>query len=288
MKKIFSILTLALFTVGVNANEPDFDGYAYIMFGTESVNYKEKPSILPIESSVSATNIVQMSSGLTKVNDSFDFSIDTVATLLSGDAIEKWKATDNISTITDGTLLQENSFDISGSKLRILLHYKMTKKLRLVFGPAYTVDTFKRYNWEPKHPLIEDDTSVQEERYSSLQGDIGLAYESYMAAHKGMRFSLKALYGHPLWQETKNTKEDYKDVAFSNHEGYNADAEGYVGYTLSNGIEVGLFAGYSKQHRSGDKTTVTLEDSSVTTVEWPENDLEHLRTGLTVVWKFRE
>jgi len=264
-----------------------YDGYAYMMFGTESVTYKEKASILPIESSVTASNVAQMSGGLTKVNDRFDFSIDTVSTLLSQTATEQWRMIENFGGISSGTLLQQNSFDLITSKLKILLHYKQTNNWRFVVGPAYSLDTFKRYNWQSKHASIVADSSVQEERYASLQAHAGVAYESYTAATNTPRYNLRATYGHPLWQKTTNTNEKYKDVSFTNASGYNIDLDGYFGYPVTKGVELGIYGGFALQHREGDVTDVDT-GTSILRVEWPENDLTFYRMGMMFVWKFRE
>ena len=98
---------------------------------------------------------------------------------------------------------------------------------------------------------------------------------------------MRATYGYPLWQETTNTKKDFDEVAFDNAEGYNIDLDGYLGYTVSNGVEVGLYGGYALQHRNGGGKIVEI-DGEPTVVEWPENNLAFMRLGMMFVWKFRE
>lgn len=289
MKAYIYLLTTVIFISSLVADEKvSYDGYAFMVLGSESVNYQEKASLGPIESSVSANNIVLVSGGLTRVNDDFDFSIVTTSTLFANSATEQWRLSGDYGSLTKNTLLQENSFDIIGSKFKMLIHYKQTQNFRFVFGPAYTLDTFKRYNWESKNPVVSDEVSIQEERYASLHAHLGIAYESYAAAIEGFRYSLELTYGQPLWQEVKNTKEEYNNLEYSSHKGHNIDASMNATYTLDKGIEVGLYLAYSQQYReAGEIQRVNINDE-LFDVEWPENYLTHYRSGLIFVWKFRE
>lgn len=293
--KVYRYLSILIFLlVAANAEEKvSYDGYAFMVLGTEYVNYQERASLGPIKSSVTAVNTVQISGALTRVNNLFDFSIRTTSTLLARDATEQWRLSSDYNTSKDSilpknTLLQENSFDIIGSKLKILLEYKLTQNFRFVFGPAYTLDTFKRYNWESKHPIIAEEVSVQEERYASLQAHLGIAYESYAAALEGLRYSVRLTYGQPLWQKVKNTKEEYNNLIYSNKNGYNIDASVQSTYTIHKGVELGLYLACSQQYREAAEVNRVEVEGELYDVEWPKNYLTHYRGGLMVVWKFRE
>jgi len=317
-------LNAGFFGDGSKEESRHYDGYAYMNFGLENVHYVEKPTAVPFALDATTSNIVQMSGGLTRVNDLFDFSIDSIATLAMNEGSEEWRSTANLSnidgsaTLSNGQLAQTNSYTLQASQLQILLHYKYTSNIRLLAGVTSANQTFKRYDWNSKSALIDEDTSLIEESYTSIMGNIGAGYESYGPAHNADRFRVRAVFGLPFTHTTLNTSDRYNDLEFDENEGYNAELDVYWGYTAYKGVELGVFVNASRQYRKAGgqqiipnvevldtniPTTVSetqIDEVSVertTTgtfkkvnrvVQWPENTLDMVRTGISIVWKFRE
>lgn len=271
-----------------------FDGYAYMNFGVEKVNYAERPTLLNFELDAKTSNIVQMSGGLTRVNDNFDFSVDSIATLLPNEGSEAWSASTNLNNaegtapLKKGAVAQRNSYTLVGSQLQLLVHYKYTSKVRILGGLTSANQTFKRYDQKQTSALIEKKKELLEESCASFMANIGFGYESYIPAHDGDRFRVRAIFGLPLWHRTLNTAEIYGDLEFNDKAGYNAELDLYWGYPVHKGVEVGLFFNASRQYRVANSTAKYTLNGTTYEAQWPENTLDIVRSGVSFVWKFRE
>lgn len=276
MKKNLLILSLAGMATVLSAESKSFDGYSYGGIGFENATYKENsynPAIGSLKSKANGSSPVYTTGSLVRVNDRYDFSLDFSSTLLPSTITEDW-------TGSNGTL-QRNDYDLLANSATVLIHYKLTPQHRIIAGPVYVLNTFKRYNWVAVDPIISAPLGVTEERSTSLSGAIGYWYESKTAGIEGWRFKGNTLFSLPLWQRATNT--DYKDIVFDNIGGYNADASVYAGYTVFKGLEVGVFAGCNYQKRNGGAQTYNVTH----TVTWPENTLSTYRAGVNAVWNFR-
>ncbi len=275
MKKNLLILSLAGMATVLSAESKSFDGYSYGGIGFESATYKETHGSL--KSSAKGSSPVYTTGSLVRVNDRYDFSLDFSSTLLPSTINEKWS---NAS----GTILTDD-YALLANSAQILVHYKLTPQHRIVVGPYYVLNTFKRYNQiaiDPTQVVVVP--GVTEEQSASVSGIIGYWYESNTAAIEGWRYKGSALISHPLWQKTTNTAST-GDIAFSDIGGYNVDISAYAGYTLFKGFEIGTFAGYNRQQRNGGGPKL---DSVGNHVTWPENTLQTYRAGVNAVWHFRD
>jgi hypothetical protein len=108
----------------------------------------------------------------------------------------------------------------------------------------------------------------------------GYWYESAPFSNTGMRVSANLLYGQPMWNKATNTGTS--EVAFSSTDGSTLNANGYIGFEMIKGLEVGMFAGYTLKN----KDSVDNETIGADTVTWPENELETFRYGVSFVWNF--
>jgi hypothetical protein len=278
MKKNLLILSLVGMATVLSAESKSFDGYSYGGVGFENTTYQESghsSKIGSIKSKASGTSPVYTTGSLVRVNDRYDFSLDFSSTLLPSKISEEW-------TGLNGTL-QRNDYDLLANSATLLVHYKLTPQHRIVAGPIYALNTFKRYNWVAVDPIIDTPVGVIEERSASVSGAIGYWYESKTAGIEGWRFKGNTLLSLPLWQQTTNTSSK-EDVVFNNIGGYNADVSVYAGYTLFKGLEVGAFAGYNHQRRNGGHQMDKLGNN----VTWPENTLTTYRAGLNAIWHFRD
>lgn len=274
-KKLLLFIPLAA-AVSLSAGERYFDGYSYAGIGFENAMYQETlfvPGLGSVNSKAAVSSPVYSSGTLVNVNDRYDVSLDFSSTLLPSKTTEDWNGPNGA--------LQRNDYDLLTNNAMILVHYKITPQHRIVAGPGYTLNIFKRYNWVKLDPIVSVPVGVIEERSASLSGTLGYWYESKTAAAEGWRFKGHALLGLPVWQQTNNTASG-GDVVFNNVGGYNTDVSLYAGYTLFKGFEIGAFVGGNYQKRNGGSQFDSLGNNVV----WPKNRLTIYRGGLNAVWKF--
>ena len=270
----------------------EFDGYTYIIFGTEAIRYQEHTknssgsTTITVDSDVEVISPVYISGSLTRVNETFDFSMEGTSTLLPTHGTESWKVeVDSGSSSATYDPAQDNRFDLLASSMQFLFHYKATPRFRYIGGLLYTLNSFKRYQWKSYTNLVSTNDTLIEERYASLVGSVGVWYENAPAASQLLHYRLRALIGAPLWQETTNTAEEYGNLVFTSTEGHNLNLDAYAGLRVYPGIELGGFFGYDQQYRAADET---VNAGSGRVVTWPENRLAFFRYGAMIVWKFRE
>ncbi|MCK9372339.1 MAG: hypothetical protein M0P91_04020 [Sulfuricurvum sp.] len=276
MKKRLLLLAPLLAAVSLGAGERYYDGYSYVGIGFENAAYQETvfiPNLGSVKSKAVVSSPVYSSGTLVKVNERYDFSLDFSSTLLPSKTTENWDSPSGA--------LQRNDYDLLTNNAMILAHYKITPQHRIVAGPNYTLNTFKRYTWVQLDPRIAIPVGVIEERSASLSATLGYWYENNTAALEGWRIKGHALLGLPVWQQTNNTASG-GDVVFNDIGGYNTDVSLYAGYALFKGLEIGAFVGGNYQKRNGGSQF----DSAGNNVVWPENTLMIYRGGLNAVWKF--
>lgn len=276
MKKQLLLLAPLVAALSLNAGDRYYDGYSYAGIGFENTMYQETvffPNLGTVKSKAAVSSPVYSSGTLVNVNDRYDVSLDFSSTLLPSKTTEDWDGQNGA--------LQRNDYDLLTNNAMILVHYKITPQHRIVAGPGYTLNIFKRYNWVKLDPLISVPVGVNEERSASLSATLGYWYESKTAGVEGWRFKGHALVGLPVWQQTNNTASG-GDVVFHDTAGYNSDVCLYAGYTFFKGFEIGAFMGGNYQKRNGG----SQYDTAGNNVVWPENTLTIYRGGLNAVWKF--
>ncbi len=288
MKKIVLSLTASLSLLSSlygdeNATvipEKTYYGYNYIGFGMETATYQEsgiKTDGKSFKSSATSTSPVYISGGLIKMNKYFDFSIDAASTLMPTQTDEKWQE--------DGYVVQENKFDTVQSDLKMLLQYKINNNHRIAIGPNYNLFSMKRHTYinpiDGSEKLINGNSiGLNQEDIATLNMMIGYVYEYAPFSNGGMRIKTAAMYGKPVWNKATNTSTE--DIEFSSTKGSTIDVDGYIGFELLKGLEMGFFGRYSlKQKDSIDDALV-----GANTVTWPENELETFRYGVSFVWNF--
>ncbi|MDD5716929.1 MAG: hypothetical protein PHW64_03925 [Sulfuricurvum sp.] len=286
MKKLLAITLLPL-AVYAQGYSDVYDGYSYFSIGMESASYSEDffSSSLGenVHSSAKASSPVYISGALVRINHRYDFSMDMSSTLLPTQSDEQWSGS------TSG-LLQTNQFDSTINSMQFLGHYKFTNNHRFVLGSTYKLDSYKRYTFKDANGNYlnqldsnGNDTGVKlglsQERVATLYATTGYWYESIPHASLGnIRFKANTLVSLPVWNEASNTA--FEKITFNSTSGYKLEANVYAGYPLMKGLEIGLFAGYSEQKKSG---TDTAADGRT---KWPENTLKVTQAGVSVVWNF--
>lgn len=276
MKKI---LLLGLIPFALSAKDSSlYDGYSYFGFGSQSISYKEDytyQSGEKIKSSADASSPIYISGSLVRVNEQYDFSIDFASTILPTQITEKWQS--------DWRFVQQNKFDATINSMQLLGHYKLTDNHRIVAGPGYSLNSYKRYEFKDQNGnyLTDPHTNAKygllEERVATLYISGGYWFESIPHATQGEpRFKFATLLSLPIWNQATNT--EFEKVTFDSTSGYRFEVNGYAGYPIMDGLEIGLFGRYSIQKKSKTDT--------IGSVHWPENTLTQLQMGINAVWNF--
>jgi hypothetical protein len=221
----------------------------------------------------SGTNLVTIAGNISPLNDKYDFSFETISTLVPQEIDEKWTV--------GSTTNQTDKATIDFTQVTFLIHQKYTPKHRAVAGLEFKKMAFERYDFtlldgEKAFPNLDDDkqTFVNiRERSSSLSLDAGYWYENQNIGKKGWHYNAKALVKVPFWQNAENTASP--DISFSNPSGYDFDLELGASYNIIPNIDVGLLLGYNYVFRNGE---------SKGTVHWPENTFSAYMLGLSFMW----
>jgi hypothetical protein len=280
-----NIILTILVVVYVFANEekepkklkPKYDAYNYIAFGFESINYQEngtKSSGESFASDSTADSPVYISGSLIRINDIFDFSIDTASTLFPTASDEVW--------YQDGQLASTDKLETIISSMKFLGQYKYTDNHRIVLGAKYDLNLYKRHTYKDVDggDVYDNDgnkIALTEELISTLSLTTGYIYESAPHSSGGFRIKLSAIVGKPIWRNASNT--GFKDITYDSTSGYGCEFGGYIGYQIIKGLEIGYFADYDYQVKSSsDKKEGVI---------WPENKLKVFRSGISFVWNFK-
>lgn len=265
--------------------EKKFEGYSFFKTAMQHISYKERyvykkdhPARGIQKGDVqtndfSGTNLVTIGGNISPINDKYDFSFETVSTLVPQEIDEKW----TVGSRTN----QTDKATIDFTQVTFLIHQKYTPKHRAVGGLEFKKMEFERYdftllNGENAFPQLSDrdQTLVNiRERLSSLSIDAGYWYESGNIGKKGWHYNTRALVKVPIWQYAENTSAP--NVSFSDPSGYDFDVELGASYTIRKNINVGLIAGYNYIFRSGE----TKGD-----ISWPENTFSDYTLGFSFMW----
>ncbi len=280
--KIAGLLALVPLMLFAGESKAQYDGYSYFSIGMQNTKYEENIVLSggqKVHSSANATSPVYISGSLIRINNKFDFSMDLLSTLLPTETDEKW--------YLDGVYTQQNKFDATITNMQFYGHYKFTDNHRIVFGPTYSLNSFKRYTFKDANGnIILDNVTgarlgLTEERVANLRFAVGYWYESapHGRVHQ-IRYRFNATFGHTVWTQATNT--GFEKVSFDTINSYELQSSAYAGYTIFKGLEIGAFAAYSRQ----EKTTTDVASDGHT--KWPKNTLSLLQGGVSFVWNFSE
>lgn len=119
--------------------------YSFFALGSERVNYSEHLNNFggsKVDSSFSATNIVQRSGGYTAIDDTFGFFIKTASTLITEETTEDWDAKGFSGPI------QQDTAAMNFQMLDINLAYHLGNGGYLLGGVHYQKISFSRFGWK--------------------------------------------------------------------------------------------------------------------------------------------
>jgi hypothetical protein len=271
-------------------NEPEGSGYSYFSFGIETITYEERlnrsisafdrdiPFNLVSDGEVASPTI--RTGGLYYIDESFDFSMDSSATFAPAAGDESWFMTIDIPevNITGTNRVQENVFTFTDATTTGLLQFKLNPMLRVVGGAEFALHTFKRFDFESLSPLVVIGDNYTEETVANVNLMAGIAFESGELKRTGNTLSAKLLVGLPVWVDVVNSSNT--DVTFSEAGGYSLLAEARYSFSISQGMNIGVFTSYRVTER--DEQEDSAEDGRLVFI--PEATTTGLAVGLSVVW----
>ena len=272
------LCSISLDATDINTKkDSSYGSYNYVALGFESIHYEEVGTRTSTGknfiSSATADSPVYLSGSLTKMNETYDFSIDAISTLLPTQAAETWHE--------DGELASTDTLELLVSSIKILGQYKKTNNHRIASGIRYDLNLYKRHTFlNVDGSSAASDGTLSEEKVATLSLMGGYIYESSPFSNGNYRYKFSALAGKPLWRNATNT--GFKDVSYDSTTGYSYEVGGYFGYQVIKGLEVGIFADYDYQIKIGGDRAVTADG----TILWPENTLKVFRSGMSLVWNF--
>ncbi|MFD2179778.1 hypothetical protein [Veronia pacifica] len=278
-KAILSLLLLLSFNPAHAEEDSNNGGYSYFRFGFEDVTYKENTR--EVKSSARALSPVLNSGGLNVINDSFDFSIDSLATFSPGKTDETW--------YWNGSKLRENKYQYVRAATNILLHYKMTPEWRLAIGPSFSYQTYKRFGQERNDAKNEDYHDFYQGTFEETSTDIfidaGFIYDTGSLNNESpWQYQFRALVGAPIWSYTTNTAEHLGDLKFD-ESGYRANLETGIAYRVLKGVSLGVFASAGYEKRLSSNAEIIKVDGKRYRAVIPEADTLSYSAGLQLLWK---
>lgn len=239
MKLLLLFVLLTSFLFADETSEKKRYGYSYLAIGmqhtyyiqeftSDNGNYKLKSkSYSPYYTTAT----------LTRVNQKFGFEIYAASTLFASSTDEYLSSA---STQTQHTL------DMTLTDVAFTLHYKPFNEYhRFTMGGRYTYEVLKRYHIDSPNVQINSinntTTSIIENKIAAITLDVGYMYMNKIeTGTKGINYRLGASFGIPFFSATADT---YADDSFKLNPtwGSKVAANGYIGYTVFNGLEVGAY-----------------------------------------------
>jgi len=252
-------------------------GYSFFNAGFQSTFYTQtytSDSGDNYYSEAELTSPYYATGTLTRVNDTYDFSIVAGSTLFATATDEKYYFNNSIN--------DQHKLNMSVSDIAILVHYKFDLHQRFLFGGSYTYETIKRYNFsDPELKKI----GVIENNIGTIALKIGYLYDSKLRLKdSGWHYRGGVVVGLPFIAITTDsypTPENPFEI--SNTFGLNIAPHGYLGYPIAEGIELGAYFNYLYQIRHEQ---VRASDNGGQDALTSKNTTQRLDYGLSLSWNF--
>lgn len=251
-------------------------GFSYFTTGFEHVSYEEM--IPGMSSSVAVLSPVINTGALYDLNEKWGFSLDAFSTFSSSNCLEKWENKNGLS--------QTNQFQYNKTATNVLVHYKVTPQWRIVMGPSFTYQVYKRFqrkSFQPNNPTF---VGTWEENSSDIFLDTGIAYNSgSLYSDERWHSYFKVTAGLPLWSATCNTAID--SITFNDFS-IRGMAEMGIAYQLVKGVSLGWYAqlGYEKRFQEGPKFWRIDENTDKPLyVTLPAAETLSISSGLQLLWQ---
>lgn len=287
---ITSLLLIAVASqVQANSDRVVRNGYSYLGAGIEFIDYQETDDDLlgtglSLETETTASPLTQRSGGFVAHESGWGFYIQTEASIGNNTNHESWAI--------EGTKVQEDSFSLRRSELRVLVAAPVFSSQSILFGAAVQDASFTRFDWtltdQNLYKIDPSTGSVSEEMFKIF------AYAGYEFGHffvdgdTGWNWQVQLLAGLPLYSQTLNTGFGNETID-GGFDGYRLESVAAIGYRFTENFMLGLSlkAAYeSQQEIESDLTITTSSGTSTVKRALPENTFLITQPALTFYWSF--
>ncbi len=303
-KKTPAMTMLLLSAVSINTlAASDERGFSYFLgVGTQSIEYQEKASTMPLSTDVDVSNPILISGALYALSQNVLFSIDSETTFAANADTETWTANSNefYGSTLESRVLQTNEFTLQQQDTRIFMHYRLKDHLFLIGGPSMRSQTFKRFAFSagPDDAVEIIAGQVIEESSSEVLGRVGIALESEQLSNKDTHYGVRFFLGKPLWREVTNTA--LPAATFDEKGGLDVAIEARYSFAVLENIHLGAWLQIMQSDRDGQKKCVadpspdaqgdiTNEcdaiNPALTLGELPESGTRSASLGVEALWK---
>ncbi|QQD22690.1 hypothetical protein GJQ54_13295 [Oceanospirillaceae bacterium ASx5O] len=291
---IATVITSLLLMVMASQSQADNgrlirNGYSYLGAGIEFIDYKETDDDLlgtglSLETETTASPLTQRSGGFVAHESGWGFYIQTEASIGNNTNHESWSI--------EGTKVQEDSFSLRRSELRVLVAAPVFSSQSFLFGAAVQDASFTRFDWSlTDQALYKIDAtagSVSEEMFKIF------AYAGYEFGHffidgdTGWNWQVQLLAGIPLYSQTLNTGLGNETIN-GGFDGYRLETDAAIGYRFSENFMLGVSLKIAHEAQQEIESDLNITTSSGTTTvkrALPENTFLITQPALTFYWSF--
>ena len=270
IKYIFLISSLLTYTL---ASDKKY-GYSYLAAGFQSTiftqNFETDPSDYSLESDL--TSSYYITGTLTRINSKYGFEIVAASTLFAS-------STNEFVYSSNDTLKHE--LEMTLTDIALTLHYKPINEYhRATFGLRYNYEVQKRYNFTQEE--IKN-VGIIENKIASFSLNTGYLYTSkILTGTPGWHYRAGASIGIPIFAVTADT---YPPESFSMGTtwGYLTNLNGYIGYTVYDGLEIGAYSDYMYRVRFDE---VRYQNSLGNTIKSSNSYTHRFNYGLMASWSY--
>lgn len=274
------LIAIVLLSTSLYAEDTAKYGYSFFNAGFQSTYYSqtyESDTGDNFSSKAQLTSPYYATGTLTRVNDTYDFSIVAGSTLFSTSTDENYQQ--------NGATIDPHKLSMSVSDVAILIHYKLEPQHRIVFGGSYTYEVIKRYNFSTS-PLSE--IGVIENSIGTIALKAGYLYDNKLNINtQGWHYRAGAIIGLPFAAISADTYPATEAFSIDGSFGVSITPHLYIGYPIYNGIEIGFYTNYLYQVRYENVRATDPGGSTPTAnANTSKNITQRLDYGLSLAWNF--
>lgn len=276
----FIFITLSLLITTLCAGDTAKYGYSFFNTGFQSTFYTQTYDSDQgdnFSSKAELTSPYYATGTLTRVNDTYDFSIVAGSTLFASSTDEDYQQ--------NGHTIDPHKLSMSVSDITVLVHYKLDSKHRIIFGGGYTYELIKRYDFSTS-PL--DQVGVIENSIGTVALKVGYLYDNKLNINTlGWHYRAGIVSGLPFAAISSDTYPATDAFNIDASFGLNIMPHLYVGYPIFDGVELGVYSNYLYQVRFENVRATDPGGSNPTAnATTSKNITQRLEYGFTVAWNF--
>ncbi|RLA77153.1 MAG: hypothetical protein DRG78_17835 [Epsilonproteobacteria bacterium] len=249
-------------------------GYSFLAAGMQSSIYTQNFDTTGKDYTLKSdiTSPYYITGNLTRINARYGFEIIAASTLFANSSTEK---------VHSGNETIQHNVEMTLTDISLILHYKPINEYhRATFGFKYSYEVQKRYNFEQEN-LKE--IGIIENKIASMSLNAGYLYTSkILTGTPGWHYRAGVSLGIPVYAVTADT---YPPESFEMGTtwGYMGNLNGYIGYTVYEGLELGFYTDYLYRVRFDE---VRYEDAAGNTINSSDSITNRFNYGLMASWSY--